>query len=196
MSISVWNRAVAYLSHWWGWTVRTVLSCSSSTTARLSGNAKAVSLSESELPQADHISVGSVGEAIALMHLKQLGYRLIEQNFRILGGELDLIMADHASVVFVEVKSLVTTTKDDPGEAVDDRKQRILTRGALAYLKQKGWLERPARFDVVTIQFTQHPKLYVDAATKKIDLKRLMKTAFHVEHYRNAFEATGDGFYG
>jgi hypothetical protein len=66
----------------------------------------------------------------------------------------------------------------------------------LAYLKQKGWLERAARFDVVTIQFSQHPKLFVDANTKKIDVKRLTKTAVHVEYYRNAFEATGDSFYG
>jgi Holliday junction resolvase-like predicted endonuclease len=71
-----------------------------------------------------------------------------------------------------------------------------LTRGALAYLKQRQWLERAARFDVVAIQFSQHPKLFIDAGTGKVDMKRLMKTAVHVEHYRNAFEATGDSFYG
>lgn len=182
MSSSIWNRAVASLSHWWGLTVRTIL--------------PDAALHEPELPLADHMTVGSIGEAVALMHLKQFGYRLLEQNFRILGGELDLIMADQGSVVFVEVKSLVTTGNDDPGEAVDDRKQQILTRGALGYLKQNGWLERSARFDVVTIQFAQHPKLFVDASTKRIDLKRLLKTAVRIEHYRNAFEATGDGFFG
>jgi hypothetical protein len=36
----------------------------------------------------------------------------------------------------------------------------------------------------------------MDAATQKIDLKQLMKTAVRVVHYRNAFEATGDSFYG
>lgn len=186
MSSSIWSRAVASLSHWWDRGIRSILS----------GKSASHSSAELELPQADHISVGSVGEVIALKHLQQCGFTLLEQNFRVLGGELDLIMIDHESLVFVEVKSLVTTSGDDPGEAVDERKQRILTRGALAYLKQRGWLERPARFDVVTVQFSRHPKLFIDAGTQKINLKLLMKTAVRVQHYRNAFEATGDSFYG
>lgn len=186
MSSSIWSRTVASLSHWWGRAVH----------ALLPGVPVVVSDNETHLPQADHISVGSIGEAIALAHLQQLGFRLIEKNFRILGGEIDLIMLDGESIVFVEVKSLVTLANDDPSEAVDDRKQRLLTRGALAYLKQRQWLERAARFDIVAIQFLQHPKLFIDAGTGKVDMKRLMKTAVHVEHYRNAFEATGDSFYG
>jgi putative endonuclease len=188
MSSSIWNRAAASLSRWWG---------------RLfhSGPLGSSSVAESasngfELPPADHISVGRIGEAIALMHLRQLGFRLLEKNFRVLGGEIDLIMVDREPVVFVEVKSLVTTARDHPGEAVDEHKQRVLTRGALAYLKKRGWLERAARFDVVTVQFSQHPKLFVDAATKKIDIQRLMTEAVCVEHFPNAFEATGDSFYG
>ena len=186
MSSSIWNRAVASLSHWWVRTVQAILPDAS----------VGPSDNKPHLAQTDHLSVGSVGEAIALKHLQQLGFRLIEKNFRILGGEIDLIMLDHEAIVFVEVKSLVTTIHDDPSEAVDDRTQQLLTRGGLAYLKQRRWLERAARFDVVAIQFSQHPKLFVDAATSKIDMQRLMKTAVHVEHYRNAFEATGDSFYG
>lgn len=188
MSSSIWNRAAASLSRWWG-------------RFFTSGPFRSLLNEESrftdfELAQADHISVGSVGEAIALMHLRQLGFRLIEKNFRILGGEIDLIMVDQGPIVFVEVKSLVTTANDHPGEAVDEHKQRVLTRGALSYLKKRGWLERAARFDVVTVQFSQHPKLFVDAATQKVDIQRLMTSAVRVEHFPNAFEATGDSFYG
>jgi|GEM_PF-67562 len=186
MSSSFWSRAVTSLLHWWE---RTVLAIVPGTLGGTSDN-------KPHLPQTDHRSVGSIGEAIAFTYLRQLGFRLIEKNFRILGGEIDLIMLDHESIVFVEVKSLVTTTNDDPSEAVDDRKQQLLTRGALAYLKQRRWLERAARFDVVAVRFSQHPKFFIDAATCKIDMQRLMKTAVHVEHYRNAFEATGDSFYG
>lgn len=186
MSSSIWNRAVASLSRWWVRTVQAILPDAS----------VGPSDNKPHLPQTDHISVGSIGEAIAFKHLQQLGFRLIEKNFRILGGEIDLIMLDHEAIVFVEVKSLVTTIHDDPSEAVDNRKQQLLTRGALAYLKQRRWLERAARFDVVAVQFSQHPKLFIDAATCKIDMQRLMKTAVHVAHYRNAFEATGDSFYG
>lgn len=210
MSSSFWNRAVASLSHWWerlvyfrpvspsvGSTSRTKPPQSKSSKGTKSPPAVDFELpGEDHISGADHISVGSIGEAIALTHLRQLGLRLIEKNFRILGGEIDLIMLDRESIVFVEVKALVTTADDDPSEAVDERKQRILTRGALAYLKQRRWLERAARFDVVAVRFAQHPKLFVEAATSKIDMRRLMKTAVCVEHYRNAFEATGDSFYG
>jgi len=185
MSSSNWNRAVASLSRWWG------------RIFPFGNSPKAESEStDFELPHADHISVGSVGEAIALMHLRQLGFRLIEKNFRILGGEIDLIMVDREPIVFVEVKSLVTAANDHPGEAVDEHKQRVLTRGALSYLKKRGWLERAARFDVVAVQFSQHPKLFVDAASKKVDIQRLMTNAVRVEHFPNAFEATGESFYG
>jgi len=210
MSSSFWNRAVASLLHWWGRMVYgrpadPNVGNSASTKLPQSKSSKGTkpppnfdfeSPCTDHLSSADHISVGSVGEAIALTHLRQLGLRLIEKNFRILGGEIDLVMLDQDSIVFVEVKALVTSTDDDPSEAVDDRKQRILTRGALAYLKQRRWLERAARFDVVAVRFSQHPKLFVEAATSKIDMRRLMKTAVRVEHYRNAFEATGDSFYG
>lgn len=208
MSSTLWNRALIPLSMALSFAKKRLSSCLPSQLSAWTEKASRTESAQTEsaqteptrgayqTPLADHISVGSVGETLALMHLQPLGFKLIEKNFRILGGELDLIMLDRDWIVFVEVKSLVTRGNDDPAEAVDQRKQRVLTRSALAYLKQRGWLERAARFDVVTVQFAEHPKRYMDATTQKIDWNRLRKTDVRIAHYRHAFEAMGDSLYG
>jgi len=47
---------------------------------------------------------GSRGEDAALAHLLRHGLQLVERNFLCKGGELDLIMQDGATLVFVEVR--------------------------------------------------------------------------------------------
>lgn len=53
--------------------------------------------------------------------------------------------------MFVEVKSRRRTTAGTPAEAVTARKTARLATTALAFLHERGWLERPARFDVVEV---------------------------------------------
>ena len=48
--------------------------------------------------------IGDEGEQQALLHLQQAGLRLIQRNFLCKGGEIDLIMQDGGSLVFVEVR--------------------------------------------------------------------------------------------
>ena len=52
-------------------------------------------------------AMGAAGEAAALRYLQRKGYRLLERNLR-LGrtGELDLVMKDGSTLVFVEVKAM------------------------------------------------------------------------------------------
>lgn len=47
---------------------------------------------------------GQAGEDAALEHLQKNGLRLAERNFRCKGGEIDLIMQDRGTLVFVEVR--------------------------------------------------------------------------------------------
>ena len=90
-------------------------------------------------------------------------------------GELDLVARDGQCIVFVEVKTRRSIDAGQPFEAVDARKQAQLTRLALAFLKRRGWLEQPARFDVISI-------VWPDGARDP-----------EITHYKNAFEATGRG---
>lgn len=120
-------------------------------------------------------SLGRRGEELAAKHLRRLGYKILRLSDRGALGEIDLVALDRRTVVFVEVKTRVSSESGHPSEAVDDAKQRRLTRLALAWLKRRGLLEQPARFDVVAITWPD------DGRSPRI------------EHFPNAFEAIGPG---
>lgn len=119
--------------------------------------------------------LGRRGENAAARFLQRLGYKIVARSRRDRIGELDLVAVDGRTVVFVEVKTRSDLRAGHPADAVDDEKQRRLTRLALAFLKQHDLLECPARFDVI-------------AVTWPADSRRPT-----VDHFRNAFEATGEG---
>lgn len=96
-------------------------------------------------------SLGNRGEIVAARFLERLEYRIIERQLRSKFGELDLVAIHDDVVVFVEVKTRSTLAAGHPTEAITPAKQRKITRSALAYLKQRRWLERRIRFDVIAV---------------------------------------------
>ena len=91
------------------------------------------------------------GEALAEQYLRKKGYHVLERNYRVPRGEIDLI-ADHRGVIcFVEVKTRKSLKQGAPEEAISHKKQRKVAEVALQYLKKKKLLKRKARFDVVAI---------------------------------------------
>ena len=121
------------------------------------------------------ILLGDRGERAAVRYLKKQGFRIIAKQYRNSYGEVDIIAQDGKTTVFVEVKTRTSTNDGQPFEAVDLRKQEKITRIALAWLKKHDRLEQPARFDVVSI-------LWPDERGEP-----------QIQHFRNAFEATGRG---
>ena len=55
--------------------------------------------------QAANQSLGRLGEQLALEHYERLGFTLLARNHRIRAGEIDLIVRDPETIVFVEVKA-------------------------------------------------------------------------------------------
>ena len=103
--------------------------------------------------------VGAAAEAQALKYLKKKGLTYVEKNFRIKQGELDLIMMDSGTLVFVEVRYRKSTKYGTPEETVNNRKQQKLLIAANTYLQAKGIADRyPCRFDVVAITQQDDPK--------------------------------------
>ena len=98
----------------------------------------------------EHLELGKVGEALALKHLTQQNYQLLEKNFRWKHEEIDLIMAVGDELVFVEVKTRSSTIVQSPFQAVSRAKQRHLIRAANAYIQQNN-CDLEARFDVVAV---------------------------------------------
>jgi putative endonuclease len=95
---------------------------------------------------------GTRAERAAERQLRRLGHRVLARNWRCPLGELDLVTRDGAEIVFVEVRSSAGD-ESAPLASVDAKKQRRLVRLALAFLKQHGLLDRPARFDVVVVSW-------------------------------------------
>jgi putative endonuclease len=100
----------------------------------------------------ERLSLGKKGEELALAQLKALKYRILERNFKCRLGEIDIIARDKNTLVFIEVKTRATKDFGGPAAAVNERKQRQLSKVALTYLNQKNLHTVPARFDVVAIE--------------------------------------------
>ena len=95
---------------------------------------------------------GQAAEAIACRYLLGQGLTLLERNYHSRCGEIDLIMRDGDTIVFVEVRCRSNRNFDTAAESIDYRKQKKLILTAAQYLQKKGLSDRcPARFDVVTM---------------------------------------------
>lgn len=94
---------------------------------------------------------GYVGESIAVNYLKQLGYEILEVNYKNKVGEIDIIAQEGKRIIFVEVKARATARFGYPREAVDLKKQQKLQMLASIYLKTKKLYNRFIRFDVIEI---------------------------------------------
>ena len=93
---------------------------------------------------------GQAGEDAALTHLTEHGLRLVQCNFRCKVGEIDLVMQDGATLVFVEVRKRADARHGGAAASVTYAKQRRLIRAAQFYL-QRFKMPPPCRFDVIAI---------------------------------------------
>lgn len=115
--------------------------------------------------------LGDRGERAAERFLRRQGYRILARQHSSRFGEIDIIARDGEWIVFVEVKTRRSGAAGLPVEAVDARKQRQMTRAALAWLKRHRLLHWRSRFDVVGV-------LWPDGQRQP-----------QIDHIRNAFPA-------
>lgn len=95
---------------------------------------------------------GLLGEEAAEKYLRNR-YRMVclERRYKAKCGEIDLIMLDGDTVVFVEVKTRRTGAPGNGLSAVNQAKQKRILNAALIYLMQNKWTRRTVRFDLVEI---------------------------------------------
>ncbi len=103
------------------------------------------------------ISTGKEGEDLAVRYLEAQGYRIIQRNYRLRIGEIDIIAGADDCLVFIEVKTRRNNRYGSPFEAVTLRKQRQISRVAQAYMGRYNSGEVPVRFDVVAVFLDQSP---------------------------------------
>jgi putative endonuclease len=95
-------------------------------------------------------SRGAAGEQLAADYLQRQGLQLIERNFRVRGGEIDLICRDRATTVFVEVRRRSRSDYGGAAASITAAKRARLVLAARHWLQRHG--ERPCRFDCVLIE--------------------------------------------
>lgn len=98
---------------------------------------------------------GADYEKAAGYYLEQLGYEVLQYNYRCRSGEIDIVARDGEYLVFCEVKYRSDGEKGSPLEAVDARKQRTLYQCARCYLAEHRIGDFPCRFDVIGIEGTK-----------------------------------------
>lgn len=124
-----------------------------------------------------NIDEGRWGEEYAASFLRRKGYRIIDRNFRIRGGEIDLIAIDPSTrsdfpltglgretLVFVEVKTRTSKEYGTPFEAISYHKIRTLHRAAQLYKIKHPSLPSLMRIDAVGVIVDRNGQLL------KIDL--------------------------
>jgi putative endonuclease len=95
---------------------------------------------------------GLTGEEIAQSYLEEQGMRCLESRHREKTGEIDLIMEEGETLVFVEVKTRFSDGVPGNGlRAVNKAKQKRIAKSAMLYLMKHRWTNRYVRFDVVEV---------------------------------------------
>lgn len=92
-------------------------------------------------------ATGAAAEAAAAEYLAARGLTVIARNFRVKGGEIDLICRDAATTVFVEVRRRANMNFGGAAASITPTKQRRLILAARHWLVQQG--DCACRFDCV-----------------------------------------------
>ncbi len=96
---------------------------------------------------------GSDAEQIAVSYLQQQHLLLIARNYRCRFGEIDLIMRDGTTLVFIEVRMRANEKYGGAAASITPAKQAKLLRTARHYLSELN-TEQPCRFDALLLSGT------------------------------------------
>ena len=109
--------------------------------------------------------LGAFGERVAKAHLEAKGYRILETNFRVREGEVDIVAQQGDVVVFVEVKTRRGEAMGSAVEAIGRRKAQRLLQVAEAFDQQHPELPPDRRIDLIAID--------LDAAGRVVSLQHI-----------------------
>jgi putative endonuclease len=97
---------------------------------------------------------GDTGERLARQYLEEKGFIFVARHWLCKMGELDLIMNDGLTRVFIEVRVRSNTAFGSGADSVAWRKQQRLIRAAAHYQQRTNYWG-DTRFDVVSIDLSR-----------------------------------------
>ena len=115
--------------------------------------------------------IGDAGEKLATSYLISHKYKILERNFLVAGGEIDIIALETKKsrkfesinskipkeflnedvICFVEVKTRSSNNYGMPSEAVTHEKQKNIIHAANSYLNLKNIKNKQFRFDIIEV---------------------------------------------
>jgi putative endonuclease len=98
----------------------------------------------------NNLVTGKEGEEIAARHLEQMGFEVMEKNYRSGRAEIDLVIRKESLLVFVEVKFRTKVNFGQPEDAVNSRKEELILGAAENYIYDHNW-QGKVRFDIISI---------------------------------------------
>ena len=112
--------------------------------------------------------IGRLGEDAVCKYLTDSGYTIVERNYRIKGGEIDIIADNGDYIAFVEVKSRKPDSMVSGFEAVNKRKRSLIIKTAADYCCKHPNMLQP-RFDVAQVIISGEKVLSIDYITNAYD---------------------------
>jgi putative endonuclease len=115
---------------------------------------------------AKHLKQGQKAEMLAARYLANIGYLILDKNYRSGRAEVDIIAQTGTFLVFVEVKSLQKRFHGNPEDRIGKHKKHMLFQAADTYQMDNNW-HQEIRFDAISVNF--YPQ------------------AIKIEHFEDAF---------
>ena len=113
-------------------------------------------------------SLGKAGEEEAIQYLRSKKYKILEKNYTLKVGEIDIIASRDKKLCFCEVKTRTSTEFGGPFESITPSKMKRMTRAAKVYMMNCSVAYEVYQFDVIGIMMTHETT---------------------IQHIENAFEA-------
>ena len=120
------------------------------------------------------VEIGSIGEEFVCSYLVSQGYEIVKRNYRIRGGEIDIIAVNTEYIAFVEVKSRKPDSMVGGFESITHRKRELIIRTARDFCVKHPNMLQP-RFDTAQVIISQGRVLSFD-------------------YIKNAYDTTGFNF--
>lgn len=95
--------------------------------------------------------IGDIGEEKATEHLRKIGYKILDRNYRCRFGEIDIIAKYNDYIVFIEVKTRRGEGYGRPIEAINSAKLNRILKTVNFYLAEKRMFDSNIRIDAIEV---------------------------------------------
>lgn len=122
---------------------------------------------------AAHNELGKLGEEMAVAHLLQKGYAILQTNWTFQKAEVDILAQKGDVLAVIEVKTRTSANFGDPQDFVTPKKIQLLVKAVSAYVEQQN-LAVDVRFDIIAITLPKQ-----ENAKEKASLEHLEEAFYH-----------------